>query len=233
MSDRLKPYPIAALTGLGLFVALWPLVVVHCAYAISIVEGHVLFCNPYWDGCTSISRAGRHGWANHLFKAALLPYTTLLGLYWWLNQRWLLASGGQGSRAMLISGWVGVLFMIVYLTFLGTEGPAYQLMRRYGINFYFAATYLAQVLLIIQLRTATAAGPPPRPGWLVPGLSTMALAVLAMGLLFAAVDQGGLPLDRDRLQNSLEWTAALFMQLSILLTVLGWRAGGRGRTAAG
>ena len=63
----------------GLLLALWPILIAHAAYAISVIENYVPLCNPYWDGCTSISRAGRHGWANHLFRAALLPYAPLLG----------------------------------------------------------------------------------------------------------------------------------------------------------
>ncbi len=222
MSYCSKPPP-TVLTSLGLFLALWPILIVHTVYAISIIEGHVPFCNPYWDGCTSISRAGRHGWANHLFQAALLPYTALLALYWWLNQRWLLALGDRGSRWMLLSGWLGMLFMILYVTFLGTEGPMYQLMRRYGINGFFGCTYIAQVLLIGRLRALTAAGPVPWPGWLVPGLLLLALSILAMGLVFVATDYG-LPLDRDRLQNTLEWAASLLIQLHILLVALAWRA---------
>ena len=216
--------PITAIAGLGLFLALWPILVVHGAYAMSVIEGYVPLCNPYWDGCTSISRAGRHGLANHFFRGALLPYTVLLALYWWLNQAWLIASGDRGSRWMLACGVAGVLFMILYVTFLGTEGPTYQLMRRYGINFYFGCTYLAQVLLLGRLGALAAAGPRPWSGWLVPALLVVLLSVLAMGLLFVAVDYGRLPFDRTRLQNTMEWTAALLIQLSILFVVLGWRA---------
>ena len=223
MSNRSTSRPPAVLVGLGLFVALWPILIVHAAYSISVVEDYVPLCNPYWDGCTSISRAGRHGWANHLFRGALLPYAALLGLYWWLNQRWLLASGDRGSRWMLASGLVGALFMILYVTFLGAEGPTYQLMRRYGINVYFGCTYIAQVLLLGRLGALAAAGPRSWSRWLVGPLLALLLIVLAMGLLFVAADYG-LPLDGDRLQNTMEWTAALLIQLSILLVALGWRA---------
>ena len=209
----------------GLFLALWPILIVHAAYAISASEGHAPVCIPYWDGCTSISRAGRHGWANHLFRAALLPYAPLLGLHWWLNQRWLLARGDRGSGAMTVAGWTGVLFLVLYLTFLGTEGPTYQLMRRYGINVYFGATFLAQVLLLVRLQATAAVASPPLPRWLVPALALLALAILAMGLLFATAGHL-LPIDRDRLRNALEWNVALSMQLSLLLVPFGWRACG-------
>lgn len=220
---RSSNIPTIALAGLGLFLALWPILIVHAAYAISVLEGFVPLCNPYWDGCTSISRAGRHGWANHLFRGALLPYTALLGVYWWLNQRWLRAAGDRGSRWMLGLGLIGAVFMILYLTFLGTEGRTYQLLRRYGINIYFACTYMAQVLLLGRLLALASAGSPLWSRWLVRGLMTLLLTVLAMGVIFVAVGYG-LPLDRDRLENTLEWAAALLIQVSILLVALGWRS---------
>jgi len=216
---------VLALAGFGVFLALWPILIVHAAFAISVVEGFVPLCNPYWDGCTSISRAGRHGWANPLFRAALLPYTVLLAFYWSLNQRWLRGLGSAGSRAMLVSGWIGALFMILYVTFLGTEGASYQLMRRYGINVYFGGTFLAQVLLALRLRGLQAQGRGPSPRWLAAGLAWIAASVLAIGLFYVGA-RLGLASDHDRWENALEWAAALGMQLSIALTSLGWRASG-------
>jgi hypothetical protein len=211
-----------SLVGFGILLALWPILIVHAAFAISVVEGYVPLCNPYWDGCTSISRAGRHGWANHLFRGTLLPYTVLLAFYWWLNQRWLIALGSRGSTAMLVSGWIGALFMILYVTFLGTEGSSYQLMRRYGINVYFGGTFLAQVLLALRIRSLQAEGSGPSPAWVAPGLAVLAGSVLAIGLFYVGA-RLGLAADQDRWENALEWVSALGMQLSIALTVLGWR----------
>ena len=207
----------------ALFTGLLPLFCVHLTYVVAASHGHVEWCVPYWDGCTSISRVGRYGWANYLFRAGLLPYTVLLGLYWWLNQRWLLALGSNGSRLMLVSGWIGALFMILYVTFLGTEGASYQLMRRYGINVYFGGTFLAQVLLALKLRSLQAQGKGPSPGWVAPGLAGLAGGVLAVGLFYVGA-RLGLATDQDRWENVLEWIAAFGMQLSIGLTVAGWRA---------
>jgi hypothetical protein len=216
---------VLSLAGFGIFLALWPILIVHAAFAISVIEQHVPLCNPYWDGCTSISRAGRHGWANHLFRGALLPYTVPLAIYWWLNQHWLRALGSTGSRAMLVSGWIGALFMILYVTFLGTEGATYQLMRRYGINVYFGGTFLAQVLLALWLRSLHVQGRASSPPWLAPGLAGVAAGVFAIGLFYVGA-RLGLATDQDRWENALEWAAALGMQLSIALTVIGWRASG-------
>lgn len=225
MSHRPDPRSTLALACLGLFIALWPVLVVHGGYAVSIQQGDVPACNPYWDGCTSISRAGRHGWANHLFRGALLPYTTLLAASWWISQRWLRSLGWPGSRWMLAFGWTGALFMALYLTFLGSEGESYQLMRRYGINVYFGGTFAAQMLLLVRLRSLARARPAATPAWLVPALALAALGVLASGAAFLVVKYG-LALGTDRLENALEWNVALLMQAFLLIVAQGWLRSG-------
>jgi hypothetical protein len=223
MPDHPPRQPTIALTWLGLFLALWPVVIVHLAYLISVEQGSVPTCNPYWDGCTSISRAGRYGWANHVFRGALMPYTALLAAAWWVSQRWLKSLGDRGSAGMLALGWLGALFMVLYLTFLGTEGGTYELMRRYGINVYFGGTYLAQVLLLRRLAAVARTRPGALPPWLLPAASLAALGVFASGAAFLLVKYG-LARDMDRLEDALEWVVALLMQAFFLATVLGWRA---------
>ena len=222
MPDQSPRQPAIALTWLGLLLALWPILIVHLAYLISIEQGSVPACNPYWDGCTSISRAGRYGWANHVFRGALMPYTALLAAAWWVSQRWLKALGDRGSTGMLAFGWLGALFMILYLTFLGTEGATYELMRRYGINVYFGGTYIAQVLLLRRLLAVGRTRPGALPPWLLPATSLAALGVLASGAAFLVVKYV-LARDMDRPEDALEWVVALLMQLFLLAIVLGWR----------
>lgn len=205
----------------GLCTALWPILVVHACFALSVAEGFVEACNPYWDGCSSISRAGRSGWAFFLFKAGMLPYAALLAAFWWINHRWLGAAGVQRTRTMLVLGCLGVAFLVVYATFLGSEGPVYQLMRRFGIDVYFAATFFAQILLMLRLRRMSAQG---SLRWLALPLALLAVAILSIGLFFYAAHLGFIQVERDRLKNTMEWAAALLMQLAILLTVFGWRA---------
>jgi hypothetical protein len=225
MPHRAEREPTLALTCLGLFLALWPVVIVHLAYAVSILQDTAPACNPYWDGCTSISHAGRYGGANYLFRGALMPYTALLAGAWWINQRWLQSLGDAGSRPMLSFGCLGALFMVLYLTFLGSEGTSYQLMRRYGINVYFGGTYVAQVLLLRRLLAVSRARPAALPGWLVPGASLAALGVFASGAAFLVVKYA-LARDTGRLEDALEWVVALLMQAFLLVTVLGWSKAG-------
>ncbi|MGH8445849.1 MAG: hypothetical protein ACREVL_11310, partial [Solimonas sp.] len=59
-----------------------PFVAVHIAYLLSLQAGSVPPCIPYLDGCTSISRAARHGAANIVFKSLMLASVPMLALYW-------------------------------------------------------------------------------------------------------------------------------------------------------
>ena len=79
-------------------IPLWPLplavavvlvVATHLAWLLSVQAGHIPFCVPYIEGCTSISRAARHGLGNHLFRLMVLPCALLVFLHWWLAGRWL------------------------------------------------------------------------------------------------------------------------------------------------
>ena len=49
-----------------------PIVVVHVCYLLSAHYGYVDKCNPYIEGCTSISATGRHGPSYFLFKAGTI-----------------------------------------------------------------------------------------------------------------------------------------------------------------
>ena len=108
-------------------------VAVHLAWWLSLQGGHVEACNPYWDGCTSISRAARHGLGNHLFRLLMLPCAVLVAIHWWLASRWLEARGmpsrtlaGLGLACALALGVYG-LFAYHFLLFIALRhAPAVE-----------------------------------------------------------------------------------------------------------
>lgn len=206
---------------IALACGLLPLVVGHAAYLISAIEGFVPWCLPYWDGCTSISRAARHGWANHLFKASMLPLAGLLLVFWWLAAAWAGALGAARGprRTMLALGWIGTLFLVLYAAFLGVEGTLYQWLRRYGITVYFSFTVLAQLLLLRLVQHAPAV-----PTGLRRGLLALLAAMLLLGL--ASVPLQHLMGDRDAAVNRLEWCFALLMSSVFALVGLAWQRSG-------
>ena len=211
-------------------IPLWPLplaiaailvVAAHLAWWLSVQAGHVPSCMPYLEGCTSISRAARHGLGNHVFRLLVLPCAALVGLHWWLSARWLRGEG-TGSRAMLASGCVAALALAVYAAFLGTEGEAYRFLRRYGVVVFFGGNYVAQLLMLQATRRIGVIGRRTRTA-----MSAICIAMLALGIVHvaAAATIGGTPL-QDRLENALEWQLGLLLAAWYVVHALAWRADG-------
>ncbi|SFF50789.1 hypothetical protein SAMN04488120_10645 [Fontimonas thermophila] len=202
--------------------ALIPIVAAHLAYFVSATAGYVDWCVPYWDGCTSISRAGRHGLANHLFRALMLPHAAQLMMFWGLTWLWLGALRPDAPRrrtAVLTLGLIAAVFLILYATFLGVEGTIYQWLRRYGITVFFAFGVLAQMLVVALLQPVA-----PLPQGLRRTMLGFAGALLGLGL--ASIPLQHFASDADRAMNALEWVYALLMTLFHGLIGLAWGATG-------
>jgi hypothetical protein len=221
------PRSASPLWALPLAAGLLPALAGLTALWLSIELGLVPSCNPFLDGCVSISRAARHDLPNHIYRALVLPAAVLQGLTWMLCAAWLKGMDTEARRLLRMLPWLGVLagvFLILYGTFLGTEGRAYRWMRHYGVIFYFGLTYLCMLIASGALWRLARAGlmtPPARLDWLLPGLCAI---TLAMGLTQAFVSQFLDSEDlKNRLENILEWYAALAFTLFFLALAWLWR----------
>jgi hypothetical protein len=204
-----------------LLVALVPFFAAHLAYAISIQAGHVPSCVPYLEGCTSISRAARHGLGNHLFRLLMLPSALLLALHWLSVRGWLRETHGDpaAGRSLLLLGPFAGLALATYVAFLGTEGDIYRWLRQNGAQLYFASVYIAQLVFVHRYRQT----PDHRRG-IVTGMLAIALAMLALGIGYTAVaNTMGDPELKDRMENLLEWHIGLLMTAWYLLQTAIWR----------
>ena len=143
-----------SLWPLPLLAALLPLVATAIAYALSVRLELAPACNPFFDGCVSISRAGRHGLPNILFRAMLLPAAVLQAMCWMLCPAWLRTLGAPPDRWQRVLPALGVaagVVLVLYGTFLGTEGEGYRWMRRYGVVFYFGLTAIGALVVSDQM----------------------------------------------------------------------------------
>ena len=220
--------PATRLWWLPLLAGALPLTGIALAFPLAVGEGQFPGCNPLIEGCVSISRAARHGLPNHLFRALLLPAAVLQGLVWWLAVPWLRALGSPSTRLLRWVPWLGLaamVFLILYGTFLGTEGTWYRWMRRYGVIFYFGFTCILMLIVSGAVHRAAAAS----------GVSRAAARVLlalclALPLLGVANSVAPLfiadPVAVDRFENATEWWGGLVFTLFFGMIAVLWRRTG-------
>lgn len=213
----LRPLP---LWPLALACGLLPLLATHVAWLLSMDAGYVPACNPYLEGCTSISRAARHGLGNHLFRLAVLPVAVAMMLHWWSCRRWLAerqADARTGGSLPTLGAVAGVS-LAIYTAFLGTEGAIYEWLRRYGIYGYFGGTALAQLVFLRALRgLAIQRG-------IANAMTTLVAGMLVLGLGSVAVT--AVVVDdtrRESLENIMEWLLGLAIVAWFVLHAELWR----------
>lgn len=212
---------------LPLVTGLLPLIAVFTSYGVAVHTAGLPACNPFLDGCTSVSATGRHPPASFLFRAAMLPQSILLAAYWLASLAWYRALRqhlGRDPQAGAAIGWFGVtgaLFLVPYVTFLGTEEPLYEFMRRYGIYMYFLLNVIAQIIL--ASRTLPLVRELALPRVLIVTRIQLALAWVpfalgALNLVLKATLE-----DADAAENRIEWIFALLMQAYFVMSVVAWR----------
>lgn len=215
------------LRALPLLTGLLPLVAVFSSYWIAAGTGNVPSCNPFLEGCTSVSATGRYPPASYLFKGAMLPQSIILSCYWLFNVVWLRAlsvTAGHVPKHTFTIGTLGVtgaLFLILYVTFLGSQEPFYEFMRRYGVYMYFLLNVLAQIALasrVLPLARTLGMRRLVNLTKLQLVLAWLPFALGALNLVLKAVLE-----DSDRSENRIEWIFAMQMQLYFLVSYFSWK----------
>ena len=210
---------------LPLLAALLPVAATALAYALSIDSGLAPACNPFLDGCISISRAGRHGLANIVFRGMLLPAAVLQALCWLLCPGWLRMLGvpaDRWSRALPALGVAASVMLVLYGTFLGTEGDGYRWMRRYGVAFYFGLTAIGMLVVSDHmLRRLRERAPDRLVAWVV-SMPCMLLPLLGLAHVLLPLAWSS-PRARDALQNVTEWWGGAIFTTFFVGLAWAWR----------
>jgi len=215
---------------LPLITGLAPIIAIHGSYLIAIRAGILPACMPYIEGCTSISATGRYPPASFLFKSVMMPEAILMAAYWLFSVAWLRslqrAAGRStdGGKTIATCGVAGAFFLIIYVTFLGSEGPVYDFMRRFGVYLYFLFTVVAQLILVGKVMSVSSSLRIRR----VVAITKIQLAItlipFALGILNlvlkATLD------DAVVAERTIEWIFALLMHSYFLLSYFSWRATG-------
>jgi hypothetical protein len=213
---------------LPLIAGLLPIAAIHGSYFLAIRAARVPACIPYIEGCTSISATGRYPPASYLFKAVMLPEALLLAVFWLLSVAWLRAlanNAGQASRPpgriTGSMGTAGALCLILYVTFLGTDEPFYEFMRRFGVYLYFLLTVLAQLGLAFRARQLSVLLDNPRLKALTEWQLLLGGIPFVLGIVNLVLKS--VLADPDQAENVIEWIFALLMQCYFLLAWEAWR----------
>ena len=136
--------------SLGLFII--PSITIILCLITTIYLNILDLCNPFINGCYSISRVGRSYPAVLLFKPMMIITIILMITYFFehyrifkkflLNKIYL--------NLILLSGLVSSFALLVYVIFLGVEGSGiWRFMRRGGIFIYIISLIISQFLIIL------------------------------------------------------------------------------------
>ena len=219
------PSPIP-LWPLPLIAGLLPAVGSLIALAYSIHLQLIPACNPFIDGCVSVSRAARYDLSNHIFRAMTLPGAALQGLTWILVAHWLRPIAPKHQRSLRFVPWLGLIAaiaLIAYGTFLGTEGQAYRWLRAYGTVIYFGFTCIAMILAGGAIREAAGAQRIAVPLRSDVALLGFAGALLALGVANAILGPMFDAQMKDKIENITEWWGSLVFTLVFMAIAAIWR----------
>ncbi len=201
---------------LPLIAGLSPLIGISVAYWLGAQHEHLPDCNPWLDGCTSISSTGRYPPGDRVFRAILLPQAAWLLLTWYFAVLWLRSHARdlRGERIILPVGALGAVALVVYVSYLASNDPFYEVMKTYGIYLYFIGTALAQVAVSSLMA----------PSRLRQVMLLLCLTPFALGILNFV--QKALITDINSIENRIEWISSLFMQLWFIALYVAWRRTG-------
>ena len=134
MSNRLR------FISLACFVL--PVFTVIISYLISIKLNLVATCIPNFEGCTSISRAGRYEPVKFFFKPMMYFYAIFIFFFWNILLK-KINNNKIDTKNLVILTYITVIFLCLYITFLG-ESIVYSFFKRIGIYFYILSIVLLQ-----------------------------------------------------------------------------------------
>ena len=200
---------------LPLWTGILPLIAVHVSYGIAAWLGHVPWCNPYWDACTSISAAGREAPEYYWFKITMIPAALLMIVYWQRMSVWLRFLGNRAQTIRWL-GFVGAAFLMLYVIALGVEGDLFRWQRRIGVILYFTLTYLAQLLVVSWLW---------RHGYRQLSIRIMfLLCILCLLIGLTSLGTDLLTDWHDDVADAYEWVLALLINTFLLVSYWAWKA---------
>ena len=128
-----------------LLVSIIPFISIHLSFILSVQNEYLALCNPYFDGCYSISRVARQPSSIIIFKILMLVSAFSLFFLWPRLFK------SNYNKILIFIGRIGPLFLIAYIVALGEEGFLYELMRRFGVFIFYIFTLISQWVFTLNV----------------------------------------------------------------------------------
>lgn len=201
---------------LGYVAVFLPAITFHLCYLISLMEGHINFCIPYWADCVSVSRTGRHGSSYFIFKGGIITTAALLLLMWQLTRFWLRGLGSSQNWSILCLSLVGSTSLIVYTLALGHTGDTFYLLRRFGVVLFMFCSFISQLIAGNALSKIEA--------FAADGKKLLRFSAIMLAIaMFSLVLDGVLGADYDRIENAFEWWLIMLLLAHLFMMIQLWK----------
>ena len=128
-----------------LLVSIIPFIAIHLSFILSVQNEYLTLCNPYIDGCYSISRVARQPSSIIIFKILMLVSAFSLFFLWPRLFK------SNYNKILIFIVRIGPLFLIAYIVALGEEGFLYELMRRFGVFIFYIFTLISQWVFTLNV----------------------------------------------------------------------------------
>lgn len=130
-----------------LLISFLPFVAIHLSLYLSFQDGLLISCNPYVEGCYSISKVARQPSSIIFFKVTLSISALLLFFIWEKIFK------SDLYKTHIFFGKLGSISLIIYIIALGNDGFLYEFMRRFGVFiFYMITLYLQWIYTFAQTK---------------------------------------------------------------------------------
>lgn len=213
-----------------LIASLLPLLTFAASYLLSVVGGHVDWCNPYIGGCTTITATGIYYPAAYVLRGGIVSSAVVFVLWWYCTHIWLKdakdPNPGCGIKLLIWVASLASLTLVASMVVLGENmepsSEHRELWQFHSITavVFFVFTSVCQIIMTLYMWRH-------RQALSTTGFRISAKAVLAiiqaviLIVLIAALLLGK---ETHWLINTTEWWIATLCSLFYLTSYPDWKA---------
>jgi len=213
-----------------LVAAVLPLLTFAVSYLLSAAGGHVDWCNPYIDGCTTITATGIYYPGAYVLRGGIVSSAVVFVLWWYCTHIWLKdvkdPDPGWGIKLLIWVASLASLTLVASMVILG-ENMVPSSDHRGLWNFhsitavvFFVFTSVCQIIMTLYMwrhrDVLSTTGFRISTKMLLAVIQALILAVLIVALILGK--------ETDWLINTSEWWIATLCSLFYLTSYSDWKA---------